>query len=106
MATRAIIKIQGIAFAQVYKHYDGYPEGTLQWLQEFNEDFVRGRGIDGAYKLAQLLRSSATMAEEYGLDKSKYTGWGVEPLGTDCGQEYEYTLHKNGKVTYKHLLDD
>lgn len=41
MATRAVIKIEGVNFAQIYKHWDGYPEATLPWLEAFNSSFER-----------------------------------------------------------------
>ena len=39
MATRCTIIVEGIDSVKVYKHWDGYPEATLEWLQDFNEDF-------------------------------------------------------------------
>ena len=101
MATRCSIKIEGIDFAKIYKHWDGYPEAMLKWLEEFNKDFTKKRGDDPEYKFAQLLRSSSRDAEKYELDSSKYTGWGVIPYNEDYGVDYEYILHKNGNVTYK-----
>ena len=100
MSTRAVIVIPGQP-VMVYKHFDGYPEGTLNWLEHFNINFVRERGDDPEYKLAALLRSSVFLAVEFGLDNSVHTGWGVIPLGADYGQEYEYTLHPDGSVTYQ-----
>ena len=44
MSTRAIIKIEGFKVAKVYKHYDGYPEGMIEWLTKFNEEFAKERG--------------------------------------------------------------
>jgi hypothetical protein len=101
MGTRAIIKVEGVPEVQVYKHYDGYPEGTLPWLKAFNKTFAETRGYDPGYKLAQLLRSSIADAEKFGLDTSKTTGWGVFPVGPDMGEEYVYTLHADGSVTYE-----
>ena len=40
MATRCTIIVEGIDLVKVYKHHDGYPEATLEWLQSFNEDFT------------------------------------------------------------------
>ena len=100
MATRAIIIIPEAA-AAVYKHWDGYPDATLPWLQAFNANFAANRGDDPDYKLAQLLRSSAFDAKAFDLDDSRHTGWGVVPLGTDMGQEFTYTLHPDGSVTFK-----
>lgn len=101
MATRAVIKVEGITFCQVYKHYDGDPESTLPWLEYFNEEFTKDRGEDSEYKTAQLLRSSSFLGEIYGLDDSQTTGWGVIPYNSDYNQEYEYELMKDGTVKYK-----
>ena len=100
MATRAAIKIEGVKFAKVYKHYDGYPSATLKWLEDFNKDFHENRGNDPEYKFAQLLRNSAIAAKEYQLDESKYTGWGVVGYSEDLSEEFEYKLMKDGTVEY------
>ena len=100
MATRCTIKVEGIDLVKVYKHYDGYPEATLEWLQSFNEDFAKNRGDDPEYKIAQLLRSSARDSKTYGLDQSKHTGWGILPIDSDAGEEFEYVLHKDGRVSF------
>jgi hypothetical protein len=98
MATRSTISIIGITYASVYKHWDGSPKSTLPWLEKFNKEFTEKRGDDPEYKFAQLLRSSVRMAEEFGLDGSTETGWGVVPFG--CTEEYNYFLHPDGSVTY------
>lgn len=103
MATRSTIKIEGINYAKVYKHWDGNPEATLPWLESFNQDFCDKRGDDPQYKFAQLLRSSGRDAEQYRLDGSAYTGWGVIGYDSNAGEEFEYILHTNGSVTYKAL---
>lgn len=103
MATRATIQLEGYSTAKLYKHYDGYPEATLQWLKDFNEDFFTNRGNDLPYKFAQLLRSSAFDADKYELDGSRHTGWGVYPVSTDMGEDYVYTLMKDGTVSVKRL---
>jgi len=98
MATRAVIKIEGVNFAQVYKHWDGYPEDMLPWLEEFNRRFLEKRGDDPTYKFAQLLRFSSKYAEYYNLDNDEFTGWGVIPYNENAGADYEYILKKDGKV--------
>jgi len=104
MATRCTIKIEGVDYAKVYKHWDGYPEATLKWLEDFNRHFTKKRGFDDPqYKFAQLLRSSIRNAKTYELDVSDVTGWGVVPYDADYGQEYEYTLKDDGSVTYKEV---
>lgn len=98
MATRAEIIIEGVDFAKVYKHFDGYPEGTLPWLEKFHSEFISTRGEDPEYEFAQLLRSSWYDAKEFGLDNSKTTGWGVIPYNAECGAEYTYILKKDGSI--------
>lgn len=105
MATRAVIKIEGVNFAQIYKHWDGHPDSTLSWLKVFNADFQKNRGDDPTYKFAQLLRDSGReeTQEAFGLDPSQYTGWGVYPYDAECGAEFEYLLKNDGTVTWKEL---
>lgn len=100
MSTNAIIRIEGMTNAQVYKHWDGYPEGTLPWLKKFNESFKKHRGSDPEYKMAQLLRDSVRSEDEYHLDKSEYSGWGVYAYldPKRCGAEFVYTLMDDGSV--------
>jgi hypothetical protein len=98
MATRATIQLEGYKVAKLYKHWDGYPEATLQWLEDFNKDFVENRGDDPEYKFAQLIRSSAFDCEKYKLDASRHTGWGVVGFNGDCGANYQYRLMKDGTV--------
>ena len=102
MGTRALIHVQGLPQVAVYKHWDGSPESTLPWLEKFNKEFAEKRGDDPSYKFAQLLRSSVRDAEEFGLDTSTETGWGVVANdGGDCGEEYTYTLLTDGRVIVK-----
>ena len=101
MSTSALITIEGMDNFSVYKHWDGYPDATLQWLEDFNESFMTERGDDNVYKAAQLLRSSAFDAEKYGLDASKYTGWGVFTEYDGIGVDYTYKLMKDGSVEVK-----
>ena len=98
MSTRCEIKIEGVEYAKVYKHWDGYPEATLKWLEEFNREFTESRGDDTYYKFAQLLRSSIFMGEKFNLDQSKDTGWGVIPYNQSMGTEYCYILKTDGSV--------
>jgi hypothetical protein len=97
MGTSAVIKVEEVDFAEVYKHFDGYPEDTLPWLIKFNERFVEIRGDDSEYKFAQLLRSSVEMQEEFNLDASLDTGWGVSKYGGNYA-DYTYELMNDGSV--------
>jgi len=100
MATRSIIKIEG-SKAVIYKHWDGSPKATLPWLKKFNKAFAKNRGDDPEYKVAQLLRDSVRSGDEFHLDSSEYTGWGVyvDTDGKiDMDQDYTYILKTNGEV--------
>ena len=48
--------------------------------------------VDPEYKFAQLLRFSQREGDNYNLDMSKTTGWGVVKYEDDLGEEFEYTL--------------
>jgi hypothetical protein len=94
MATRSLITVKDTNI-YIYKHWDGYPEHMMPWLEKFHSEFMAKRGWDPEYMLAQLLRSSVTMAEEFDLDPSTSTGWGITTTN-DWGQDYVYTLTKTG----------
>ncbi len=98
MATRATIKIEGLEGICLYKHWDGYPESTLPWLEKFHTQFLSERGNDPEYEFAQLIRSSVLMAEEFELDTSTTTGWGVFNSNVDV--QYRYILRQDGSVAY------
>ena len=98
MGTPATIKVNGVKYAKIYKHWDGYPSATLPWLEKFNKEFAENRGVDPDYKFAQLLRSSVRMQEEFNLDDSEYTGWGTLPYDCEAGESYEFILNDDGSV--------
>ena len=100
MGTSAIIFVQGVPAVAVYKHWDGYTEATLPWLEKFNKEFTEKRANDPEYKFAQLLRSSVRDAKEFGLDESDDTGWGVVTTKNANG-DFEYHLLSDGTVTVK-----
>jgi len=103
MSTRSTIKIENFTLCKIYKHWDGQPEFMLSWLTAFNKEFAQQRGDDPQYKIASLLRSSAFDSEKYSLHNSRFTGYGLIPFDADFDQEFEYTLHKNGTVSYLEL---
>ena len=96
MATRCTIKIEGVNYAKIYKHWDGYPEGMSRWLDEFNDNFNKERRHNPEYKFAQCLRFAQREGNRFNLDMNAYTGWGVIPFDGHYGAEYEYTLTKKG----------
>lgn len=104
MATRCIIEVEGINFCKVYKHWDGYPDHMLPWLEAFNAKFTSERGTDSEYKIAQLLRFAALHASEYKLDSSETTGWGIIKYEDGYSANYVYTLKDDGTVKYKKMI--
>lgn len=97
MSTSALISVEDLDGVYLYKHWDGYPEATLPWLEEFNKDFSKNRGDDPEYKFAQLVRSSERDGDKFELDRSKYTGWGVTTI-KEYGVDYYYILKADGTV--------
>lgn len=106
MATRCTIKIEGVKFAKIYKHWDGYPEANYVWLTEFNDRFNKERGDDPTYKFAQLLRYSSKYGEKFYLDQSEFTGWGVLKYDNECWEEYEYHLTNKEVEIYQVCFDE
>lgn len=74
----------------------------LPWLEEFNKEFTEKRGDDISYKMAQLLRSSALLAEKFNLYNDPLLGYGIIDYSENSGEQFEYTLKSDGTVTYKH----
>ena len=104
MATPCVIRIEGNTFVELYKHWDGMPSSTLPWLEDFNAEASNALKDDTTYKFAALVRSSIRDAEKYGLDDSKFTGWGIYPPDKVAAAEYIYTLKKDGSVTWEKVV--
>jgi len=101
MSTSAIISVRtenGIFDIHLYQHWDGYPEHTLKWLQRFNSEFARRN--DPNYKLAQLVRASVFLCEEFDLDCSRETGWGMYTNKDIPFYDYQYILNEDGTVDF------
>ena len=98
MSTNATIKVEGVDYCKLYKHWDGGKNSTLPWLEDFNKKFTASRDEDASYKMAQLIRSSSNDGEKFGLDPSIDTGWGVIAID-DYKGEFEYLLKTDGSVT-------
>ena len=103
MSTNAIINVEDFTVASFYKHWDGYPSATIEWLFDFNTTFNTNRGEDPEYKFAQLIRSSALLGLKYSLDKSTKTGWGVISY-EDKGIDYVYTLNNDNSITVNNTI--
>ena len=98
MSTNATIKVSELTCCKLYKHWDGHPISTLPFLEFFNKKFTEDRGVDPEYKMAQLIRATSKYGEEFKLDQSEETGWGVIGYYGYKGS-YEYILEDDGTVT-------
>lgn len=115
MSTRAQVMVKGSPIL-VYKHCDGYPDGVLPFLTEFIARFVKNRGNDPAYFLAQLLRHNAISGEaeakvgDWSKDKPQYwpsntfTGWGLDCV-VHGDIEYLYVVDLTGLGSVETLED-
>ncbi len=111
MSTRAQIMVKGSPVL-VYRHSDGYPQGVhgvLDFLQGFVSRFVKERGNDPEYFLAQYLRHLAiheeTQARENQKDSRYWPSNRFLGHGLDCvihgDIEFLYVIDlSNGSITY------
>jgi hypothetical protein len=112
MSTRTQIEIAGTDL-KVYQHCDGYPSNMLKILLPFVESFMKYRGHDAEYMVAQLVHTLISASEksqaEFYADcpnlapkdpHPSYTGFGVDrELHGDI--EYLYYIGAEGSVTVK-----
>ena len=63
MSTRAQIQIKG-SEVMIYKHSDGYPSETLPTLIGTMQTFIKERGNEPDYALAQIMRAFARRDEK------------------------------------------
>ncbi len=105
MSTRSQIKLKETHDdIYIYKHCDGYPEGVLPTLKPFVDKFIKERGYDPEYLLAQIVRCFAVedykrAAEDttgYGRF-SEFTGWGLDRQ-RHGDIEYLYEIDSNGDI--------
>lgn len=116
MSTNAYIQVEGSEVA-VYKHWDGGPKDTLPWLRTFHKRFLNSSNSsepDQSYETAQLIRSSIDLQNDFNLDGSRTTGWGVEyypNMDQEIGDKetFFYILYSDGSITvngHKYLPDE
>lgn len=117
MSTRCHIRVKeanGKLYPHmIYKHSDGYPEGVLPFLKPFTKKFIKERGDDPEYCIAQILRHWAIEEQKeceqdgFYKDKTQYLpinsflGWGIcSTKYPHVDIEYLYTVDlATGKVT-------
>ena len=106
MSTRCQTKIEGTDLL-VYRHCDGYPSSMLKVLLPFVESFMKYRGHDPEYMVAQLVHMliadcEKDMEQFYkdfpGKERTpSYTGYGVDrAIHGDI--EYLYEIRKDGTL--------
>lgn len=70
MSTRAHIKVMG-SDVLIYKHNDGYESDVLPTLKEISIQFIKERGNDPEYAIAQIMRAFTRKEEEERKEKLK-----------------------------------
>jgi len=118
MSTRSQIKVKGSEI-MIYKHSDGYPSEVMPTLEKVMKQFIKERGNEPDYALAQIMRAFARRDEKRrkeGLKRNdsfssiyeepSMTGWGL-----DCVQhgdiEYLYKVDlEEGIILIKDLWND
>ena len=105
MSTRTQIAFETTE-VKVYKHSDGYPDGVLPTLLPFIDAFMKSRGFDPEYMVAQLCHA---FLEEADTGRKKwcdvlasrwekdFTGYGVDTEWHE-DLDYRYIVRKNGAV--------
>lgn len=117
MSTRSQIAFDDTA-CKVYKHSDGYPSDNLEALLPFVDSFMKHRGFDPEYMVAQLCCSLINRANKhraefrkevneiyqkqgknplYDLDAPDYLGYGVDN-NWHGDIEYLYIVRRDGSV--------
>lgn len=104
MSTRSQIKVKG-SEVMIYKHSDGYPSEVMPTLTEVMTQFIRERGNEPDYALAQIVRAFARRDEErrkeiaasdsnfaHMYQEHSMTGWGLDTV-------------RHGDIEYLYLVD-
>ena len=100
MSTRAQIKCKNSEDnIYIYKHSDGYPKGVLPVLEKFVHDFVKERGDDEPYFLAQLIRHFAIA--DYKREKNDHSS----PYGTSGFLGWGLDCKEHGDIEYLYEVD-
>ena len=92
----------------LYRQYDGYPEGHGQELVEFLKQFTLVNGLGGEPKARTANGMGCLAAQLVSNFKGNEAGqFYLYPTDVkDCGQDYEYHIYANGptfrvKVVHK-----
>ena len=104
MSTRASIVVYSewgnAPICEIYKHWDGYPDGLGKRLHEFCDPIHIVNGIGMAMGMGTHANGMGDLAAQIVKHfKTSIGDVGLIPLGTDWGQEYKYHVRaKEGRV--------
>ena len=98
MSTRAQIKVQGSEI-MIYKHSDGYPSEVLPTLVDIMKTFIRARGNEPDYALAQIMRAFARRDEQRRKERLKETKMALKKWEDDK-ESPEYNSFKMWEEMY------
>ena len=90
----------------MYRQYDGYPEGHGTELAEFlsGGQLVNGLGVER--NNLQFNGMGCLAAQMVSFFKKTSGGFYIHPVDvTDCGQDYEYHIYDSGKGLYVEVVD-
>lgn len=101
MGTRSLTFVyteEGEAIMNMYRQYDGYPEGHGQELVQFffGKRLVNGLSGDTSMVFNGMGCLAASLVAHF---KEAAGGFYLYPVShTDCGQDYEYHVYENRVV--------
>lgn len=85
----------------MYRQFDGYPEGHGAELAEFLKSGRMVNGLDGVGKELQFNGMGCLAAQMIANFKESPGGFYIHPTDvTDCGQDYEYHIYLKQEQLY------
>jgi len=85
----------------MYRQFDGYPEGHGAELAEFLSSGTMVNGLGVGSKTLQFNGMGCLAAQMVAHFKQTPGGFYIHPVDvTDCGQDYEYHIYDSGKGLY------
>lgn len=110
MSTRCHIRVKDadgkLHPCMIYKHSDGYPSGTLPFLEGFTKKFWVDRRDDCQYFIAQYLIQNAIAEEMKAIQEANTDRRALLSRVDDfCGFGVCLTLNPHGDVEYMYTVD-
>lgn len=105
MGTRSLTRVNdgGAPIINMYRQFDGYPDGHGKQLFEFLDGMVVVNGYNSSTPKKAANGASCLAAQLVSKFKTEIGGFYLYPVtSTDCGQDYEYVVDVNdGAITVK-----